>query len=70
MIIIIIIIIISSLISRTHHSSISKLDVSEDNEPGLSKLDVVLTFTLEVRNKFNSFSFFFFFSKFFFFFIF
>ncbi|XP_036356657.1 calcium-dependent secretion activator 1 isoform X5 [Octopus sinensis] len=35
--------------NRTHHSSISKLDVSEDNEPGLSKLDVVLTFTLEVH---------------------
>lgn len=33
---------------RTQHSSISKLDVSEDNDPGLSKMDVVLTFSLEV----------------------
>ncbi|CAG5130397.1 unnamed protein product, partial [Candidula unifasciata] len=34
---------------RNQHSSISKLDVSEDNDPGLSKMDVVLTFSLEVH---------------------
>ncbi|XP_046355137.1 calcium-dependent secretion activator 1-like isoform X3 [Haliotis rufescens] len=35
--------------NRAQHSSLSKLDISEDNEPGLSKLDVVLSFTLEVH---------------------
>ncbi|XP_074661800.1 calcium-dependent secretion activator 1-like isoform X2 [Tubulanus polymorphus] len=34
--------------NRAQSSSISKMEVSEDNEPALSKLDVVLTFTLEV----------------------
>ena len=32
------------------YSSISKMEVSEDNEPALSKLDVVLSFTLEVSS--------------------
>ncbi|XP_053377984.1 calcium-dependent secretion activator 1-like isoform X5 [Mercenaria mercenaria] len=34
---------------RTQHTSLSKMDISEDNEPGLSKFDVVLSFTLEVH---------------------
>lgn len=34
---------------RTQHTSLSKIDISEDNEPGLSKFDVVLSFTLEVH---------------------
>ena len=38
----------SSVFSRPQHTSLSKIDISEDNEPGLSKLDVVLSFTLEV----------------------
>ncbi|WAR27081.1 CAPS1-like protein [Mya arenaria] len=33
----------------THNTSLSKMDISEDNEPGLSKFDVVLSFTLEVH---------------------
>ena len=36
---------------RPQHTSLSKIDISEDNEPGLSKLDVVLSFTLEVRTR-------------------
>ena len=36
---------------RAQSSSISKMEVSEDNEPALSKVDVVLTFTLEVRSR-------------------
>ncbi|XP_021351970.1 calcium-dependent secretion activator 1-like isoform X5 [Mizuhopecten yessoensis] len=35
--------------NRTHPSSLSKMDISDDTEPGLSKLDVVLSFTLEVH---------------------
>ena len=36
------------LFCRTHTSSLSKMDISDDTETGLSKLDVVLSFTLEV----------------------
>ncbi|XP_071161455.1 calcium-dependent secretion activator 1-like isoform X3 [Mytilus galloprovincialis] len=36
-------------INRTHTSSLSKMDISDDTETGLSKLDVVLSFTLEVH---------------------
>ncbi|KAL5015108.1 hypothetical protein ScPMuIL_009378 [Solemya velum] len=35
--------------NRAQHSSLSRMDMSEENDPGLSKLDVVLSFTLEVH---------------------
>ncbi|KAL3852228.1 hypothetical protein ACJMK2_015898 [Sinanodonta woodiana] len=35
--------------NRTHHTSLSKADFTEENEPSLSKVDVVLPFTLEVH---------------------
>ncbi|CAH1784696.1 unnamed protein product [Owenia fusiformis] len=34
--------------NRPHNANMNKMDVAEDSEPGLSKLDVVLSFTLEV----------------------
>jgi len=33
---------------HTGYSGVAKVDVSEDPEPSLSKVDVILTFTLEV----------------------
>ena len=36
---------------HTGYSGVAKVDVSEDPEPSLSKVDVILTFTLEVRNR-------------------
>ena len=33
-----------------NYSGVSKVDMSEDIEPTLSKLDVVLTFSIEVRS--------------------
>jgi len=33
---------------HTGYSGVAKVDVSEDPEPSLSKVDVILTFALEV----------------------
>ncbi|KAK3102520.1 hypothetical protein FSP39_011931 [Pinctada imbricata] len=35
--------------NRTQHSSLTKMDISDETDSGLSKLDVVLSFTLEVH---------------------
>jgi len=39
---------------HNQYSGVSKVDMSEDIEPVLSKIDVVLTFAIEVRHSLNN----------------